>query len=116
MFGYNHNVIYHGNCTENGYPDNSVGETSGRISERALEHTGKDIGSHLYRHSIKTDHQTLKFYEWWEISDYGIIENGYQTNSKTQKLADAISFLIKELKEKLNEQNKSMPLELFIWI
>ena len=50
IFSNNHDIIYHGNCPENGCPDNSVGETARRISERVLDHTGKDINSHLYKH------------------------------------------------------------------
>ena len=64
IFSYNHDIIYHGNCPENCSPDNYVGETARRISERVLDHTGKDISSHLYKHSVETGHQTL------EISDY----------------------------------------------
>ena len=64
IFSYNHDIIYHGNCPENCSPDNYVGETARRISERVLDHTGKDISSHLYKHFVETGHQTL------EISDY----------------------------------------------
>ena len=64
MFSHIHDIICHGNCPENGCTDNYVQETARRISERVLDHTGKDINSHLYKHSIETGHQTL------EICDY----------------------------------------------
>ena len=64
IFSHNHDIIYHGNCPENGCADNYIGETIRRISERVLDHTGKDINSDLYKHSIETGHQTL------EISDH----------------------------------------------
>ena len=67
IFSHSHDIIYQGNCPENGCPDNYIGETARRISERVLDHNGKDINSHFYKHSIKTGHQTL------EISDYRII-------------------------------------------
>ena len=73
-FSHNHDIIYHGNCLENGYPDNYVEETARRISERVFDHTGKDINSHLYKYSIETGHQAL------EISDYRIIGNTYENN------------------------------------
>ena len=74
IFSHNHDIIYHGNYPENGCPDNYAGETARRISERVLDHTGKDINSHLYKHSIETGHQTF------EISDYRIIGNEYENN------------------------------------
>ena len=65
--------------------------------ERVLGHTGKDINSHLYKHSIEAGHETLK------ISDYRIIGNGYLNNWKKQKIAEAL--LIKELKPTLNKHS-----------
>ena len=57
IFSHNHDIIYHGTCPENGYPPyNYVGQTARRISERVLDHTGKDINSHFYKHYIKTGH------------------------------------------------------------
>ena len=108
IFRHNHNIIYHGNCPENGCPDNYVWETARRISERVLGHTGKDISSHLYKHSIETGHQTL------EISDYQITGNRYGNNWNKRKIAKAL--LIKELKPALNKQDKSRPLKLYNWI
>ena len=102
IFSHNHDIIYHGNCPENGYPDNYVGETARRISERVLYHTGKDINSHLYKHSIETGLLTL------EINDYQIIRNLYENNWNKQKIAEAP--LVKELRPTLNKQDKSMKL------
>ena len=59
IFSHNHDIIYHGNCPENGFLDNYVGETARTISERVLDNIGKDINSHLYKHFIETGHQTL---------------------------------------------------------
>ena len=70
-----------------------------------LDHTGKVINRHLYKHSIETSHQAL------EISDYRIIGNGYGNNWKKWKIAEAL--LIEELKPTLKKQDKSIPLKLF---
>ena len=35
------------------------------FSEKVLDRTGKDINSHLYKHSVETGYQTL------EVNDYG---------------------------------------------
>ena len=53
LFSHNHHIIYHGNCPENGCPDNYVGETARWISERVLDYTGKDINSNLSKQVIK---------------------------------------------------------------
>ena len=60
IFSHNHDITYHGNCPENGCPDNYVGQTARRVSERVLDHTGKDINGYLYKHAIQTGHQTLQ--------------------------------------------------------
>ena len=104
LFSHNHNIIYHGNCPENGCPDNYVGETARWISERVLDYNGKDISSHLYKHSIQTGHQTSK------ISDYQITGNRYGNNWNKRKIAEVL--LIKELKPALNKQDKSIALKL----
>ena len=49
-----------------------------------LDHTGKDVNSHLYKHFTETGHQTL------EISDYRIIGIGYGNNWKKWKIAKAL--------------------------
>ena len=105
ILSHNHDLIYHGNCPLNGCPDNSIGETARGILERVLDHTGRDINSHAYKHSIKIGHQNL------EISDYRIIGNGYGNNWNKQKIAEAL--LVKELNPTLNKQDKSILLNLF---
>ena len=50
IFIRNHDIIYHGNCPEYGCPDNYIEETARRIPERVLDHTGKYVNSHLYKH------------------------------------------------------------------
>ena len=44
------------------------------FSEKVFDHTGKDVNSHLYKHSVETGYQTL------EINDYRIMENRYGNN------------------------------------
>ena len=103
IFSHNNVVIYLGNCLEDGCSDNYVWKTARKISERVLDHTGKDIKSHLYKHSIKAGYQTLK------ISGNGIIGNWYLNNWRKRKIAEAL--LIKELKPTLNKQDKLIPLK-----
>ena len=44
---------------------NYAKKSARRISEKVLDQTGKDINSHLYKHSVETGYQTL------EVNDYG---------------------------------------------
>ena len=108
IFSHISDIMCHGSCPENGCRDNYVGEIARRILDRVLDHTEKDINSHLYKHSVETCHQTF------DISDYRIIRNGYENNWNKRKIPEAI--LIKELKPTINKQDKSIPLKLFNWI
>ena len=56
IFSHNHDIIYHRNCQENGCRDNYVEETAKRISERVLDHIGKDDNIQLSKHSIEKSH------------------------------------------------------------
>ena len=86
IFSHNHDIIYHGNFPKNSCADICVGETGRKISERVLEHIGKDTNNHLYKHSMQTGHQTL------EISEYQIIGNGYWNNWNKLKIPADIIF------------------------
>ena len=66
IFSHNHDIIYQGNCPENGCSDSYVGETARRISERVLGHTGKDVNSHFHKHS----HKWLTNYRKWTCRLY----------------------------------------------
>ena len=105
IFSHNHDLIYHGNCPLNGCRDNHIGETSRRVSERVLDHTGRDINSHVYKHSIEIGHQNV------EISDYQICENGYGNNWNKRKIVETL--LAKEVNPTLNKQDKSIALKIF---
>ena len=53
---------------------NYARKSARRISEKVLDRTGKDINSHLYKHSVETGYQTF------EIDDCRIMGNGYRNN------------------------------------
>ena len=105
IFEHKHNVIYHGKCPAENCVDDYIGETARRVNERIVDHTGRDINSHLLKHSIESGHKPL------EAVDYKIIGTGYRNNTMKRKLSEAL--FIKELKPTLNKQEKSLPLKLF---
>ena len=85
--------------------DDYIGETARGVNERIVDHTGRDITSHLLKHSIESRHKPL------EATDYKIIGTGYRKNTTKRKLPEAL--FIKELQPTLNKQEKSVPLNLF---
>ena len=83
----------------------SDNETGRRISERVLDHAGRDQSPYLFKQSIESEHPVL------DMNNYKIIEKGYKNNVKKQKIAEAL--LIKEMKPTLNKQDNSVELKLF---
>ena len=49
---HNQDIIYQGRCPEIGCNDHYVGETGRRISERVLDHAGRDPNSHLFKYFV----------------------------------------------------------------
>ena len=82
-----------------------VDESVRRISERIIDHSGRDQNSHLFKHScIKNHPDTSKI-------DFKIISNGFKNNYCRRKIAEAL--LIKQIKPSVNVQEKSYELKLF---
>ena len=42
-----HDLVYHAKCAEENCNDDYVGETARRISEKLLDHSGRDENSHI---------------------------------------------------------------------
>ena len=77
------------------------------MSERVLDHNGRDAKSHLVKHALKKSYKHLK------IEDFNVIGKGYRNNTFKQKAAE--SLLIKDIRPTLNTHEKSVPLMLFNW-
>ena len=97
-FEHKHDVIYFGKC-----PDrtalviiNYLGESARRISERIIDHGGRDEKSHLFRHAVVNVHGNASY------DDFKIIE----VASETTRLKE-------RLRPTLNIQEKSVELKLF---
>ena len=61
-----------------------------RLSERVLDHNGRDVKSHLVKHAIKKCHKHPK------IGDFNVIGKGYRRNTFKRKVAE--SLLIKDVR------------------
>ena len=78
-------------CPESQGSEDYTGETARRMSERVLDHNGRDAKSHLLKHAIEKCHKYPK------IEDFNVIE----------------SLLIKDIRPTLNTHEKSVPPKLF---
>ena len=102
---HNNDIIYQGRCPHTGCNNHYLGETDRRISERVLDHGGRDQNSYLFRHSIEGGHPVL------DMNNYKFIGKGYKNNVRKQKIAEAL--LIKEMKPTVNKQENLVELKLF---
>ena len=102
---HNHDIVYYNECPVEQCNENYIGETGRRISERIIDHTGRDLKSYVYKHCIETGHRSP------DINDFKIIGSNFRKNVFKRKIAEAL--LIKQLKPTLNKQEKSIELKRF---
>ena len=102
---HNHDTVYYNECPEEQCDKNYIGETGRRISERIIDHAGRDSNSYVYKHCIETGHRSP------DINDFKIIGSNVCKNVLKRKIAEAL--LIKQLKPTLNKQEKSIELKRF---
>ena len=104
-FEHKYDLVYHGKCPANNCNDGYVGETGRHISERIMDHNGRDINSHLLKHSIKKEHHSL------QNKDLIIMSSDFRNNTVRRKIYEAL--WIKDVKSTLNRQEKLVELKLF---
>ena len=81
------------------------GETGRRlILERVNEHSGKDINSHMFKHSIAVNHPTVALY------DFTVLSSGYRNRKFNRKLSE--SLFIKQNSPTLSKHCPSVTLKL----
>ena len=105
IFEHNHDIVYLGTCPKNNCSDNYVGESACHISERIIDHNGRDQNSHLFKHSCCKNHlNTSK-------TNFQIISSGFKNNYYRRKIPEVL--LIKQIRRSSNVQEKSYELKLF---
>ena len=105
MFEHKHDIIHLATCPEDNFLENYIGECGLRITERIIDHNGRNQNSHIFKHSSETCHQHF------HTNSFKIIGNGFKNNSFKRKVSKAL--LIKQIKPSLNVQEKSIELKLF---
>ena len=102
---HQHDITYYVECPEKNCDDNSVGETGRRLSERVIDHNGQDKTSHIFKHSVGSEHRPPS------LQEFSILGGNYRQNKFRRKVGE--SLLIKEKQSTLNTEDKSIPLKLF---
>ena len=59
--------------------DNYVNETPRCISERVLDHSGRDKNSHILKHQIKKEHPCPQY------QNFKVISSGFCNNTKKRR-------------------------------
>ena len=102
---HKHDLVYRVTCPDVSCDAQYIGEVSRRFEERVIDHSGRDVKSHVAIHSVICNHQNVTF------EDFDILRSGYNNNAFKRKLSEAL--YIKEYKPSLNIQDKSVPLQLY---
>ena len=91
---HQHDIVYYVKCPESQCSKDYTEGMARRLSERVLDHNGRDAKSHLVKHAIKKCHNYPK------VEDFNVIGKGYRNNTFKWKFAE--SLLIKDVRPTLN--------------
>ena len=91
------NIVHYVKYPESKCSENYTGETARRLSERVLDHNGRDAKSHLVKHAIEKCHKYPKI--------------GYKNNTLKRRFTE--SLFIKDVRPFLNTHEKFVQLKLF---
>ena len=75
-----HDIIYLATCPEDNCSENYIEESGCQISERIIDHNGRDKKSTIFKHSSQKCHQHF------HTNSFKIIGNGLKNNSFKQKV------------------------------
>ena len=91
---HEHDIVYYAKCPESQCSEHYTGEMTRRLSERVLDHNGRDAKSHLVKHAIE------KYHKYPKIKDFNVTGEGHKNNTFKPKVAE--SLLIKDIRPTLN--------------
>ena len=102
---HQHDLTHSDACPDANCNEEYNSETGRWLIERVHEHNDKDVNSHVFKHSLETDHPIVT------IGDIRVLKTGYCQKKFRRKLSEAL--FIKQNKPALNKQEASVPLKLF---
>ena len=83
-FEQQHDMVYYVDCPNETCRENYIGESGRRISERIKDHNGRDLKSHILRHSVESEHANVT------CEDVKIIAKNFNNNSWKRKIAESL--------------------------
>ena len=102
---HKHNLVYFSRCPPTSCTDSYIGETVRRLSERVVDHDGRDMKSHIFSHCLHSNHETIN------IEHFKILNLGYNNSTYRRRISEAL--FVKQLRPSLTVQDNSVPLEIF---
>ena len=81
------------------------GRTGRKLIERVNENSGKDINSHMFKHSMAANHPIVT------LDDFTVLSSSYRNTMFKKKVSE--SLFIKQTKPTLSKHGTSVPLKLF---
>ena len=102
---HKHDLVYFSRCPSTDCTDSYIGETARHLSERVMDHAGRDTKSHIVRHCLNSYHGTVN------IENFKILNMAYSNNSYKRRISEGL--FAKQYRPSLNVQGSSVPLELF---
>ena len=91
-------MVYCADCPNETCRENYIGESGRRISKRIKDHIGRDLKSHILRHSVESGHVNVSY------EDFKIIVKNFNNISRKSKTAE--SLLIKEKRRRTYTTNR----------
>ena len=58
---HQHDVVYYADCPNEICTENYIGENGRRISEPIKDHNGRNLKSHILRHSVESRHANVSY-------------------------------------------------------
>ena len=102
---HQHDFTYSVVCPDPNCNEECNAEAGRPLIERVHEHGGKDVNSHVFKHSVETNHPAVT------IDYFRVLKTGYRQKKFKRKLSEAL--FIEKNKPALNKQKVSVPLKSF---
>ena len=103
---HHHDLTYSVKCLMKNCLESYNDETRRRLVERVNKHSGKDINSHMFKHSMAANHPTVM------LNNFADLSSGCRNRKFKRKVSE--SLFTKENRSTLNKHGTSVPLKLFI--
>ena len=102
---HHHDLTYSVKCPMKNCLESYNGETGRRLIERVNEHSGTDVNSHIFKHSVAANHPTAM------LDHFTVLSNGYRNRKFKRKVSE--SLFTKQNRPTLNRHGTSVLLKLF---